>query len=239
MTGWFCYLLYIPGTNRTYIGATTDPAHRLRQHNCDIAGGAKATRGHKWTQAFYLSGFPDWPTTLQFEWAWKHQSRGKPGLKGKINGLKKLLELDRPTSKAIPYSLWSRDNRPVTLHATDEQKATLQKIESAIFLLELQHPSNMSTSPQTIESLNTQFTEMATELAIIQKRMADAFKKLGIADESVKDPNTTKKPRNGYLLFSQKIRSEAPAGMKYTAKQMSELWRALPNEERAKYVVDA
>ena len=65
MTNWFCYLLYIPGTNRTYIGATNDPAHRLRQHNGELKGGAKATKGKKWTQAFYLSGFPDWSTTLQ------------------------------------------------------------------------------------------------------------------------------------------------------------------------------
>ena len=115
-----CYLLYLPGTYRTYIGATKDPAHRLRQHNGELAGGAKATRGHKWTQAFYLSGFPDWRTTLQFEWAWKHYSRRLPikdSFQRRIQALHALLSADKVTSKAEVFEglevVWEDDRSPL------------------------------------------------------------------------------------------------------------------------------
>ena len=101
-----CYLL-ISGT-RTYIGATYDPDHRLRQHNGEITGGAKATSGHKWERVMLVSGFADWRTTLQFEWAWKYFSRktGIKGLTGRIHGLLNLLQANRATKNAVPFKEW-------------------------------------------------------------------------------------------------------------------------------------
>jgi len=233
----YCYLLYIPGTNRTYIGATNDPAHRLRQHNGELSGGAKATKGKQWTQAFYLSGFPDWSTTLQFEWAWKYNSRGKPGLVGKLKGLKQLLALTRPTSTAIPYNLWAT---PVALEATPQQRTALQKIDSASFLLETQHLSNMSSAPQTFESLSAQVADMATELSLLQKRLADALAKLepkpAKKEKKANDPNAQKKPLSGYMLFCDRTR-KANTTMKYTAAQLGDLWKALSAEKKAEYTV--
>jgi predicted GIY-YIG superfamily endonuclease len=234
----YCYLLYIPGTNRTYIGATNDPAHRLRQHNGELAGGAKATKGSKWTQAFYVSGFPDWSNTLQFEWSWKRQSRGKPGLKGKIAGLKKLLALPRATSTATPYAYWSN---PVAFHITPQQRATLIKIDTASFLLETQHSPSMSSSNQTFESLSAQVVDMATELALVQTRLAEALKKLEpkvvLAKKAAtpKDSNAEKKPLTSYMLFCDRTRKAAPIGTTYSPKQLGELWKALSTEQKAEY----
>jgi len=234
----YCYLLYIPGTNRTYIGATNDPAHRLRQHNGELAGGAKATKGKQWTQAFYVSGFPDWSNTLQFEWAWKRQSRNQPGLKGKIVGLRKLLALDRATTTATPYAYWAN---PVAFHITPQQRAALQKIDTASFLLETQHPSSMSSSNQTFESLSAQIADMATELSIVQTRLAEALKKLepkvvpAKKAATPKDPNAEKKPLTSYMLFCDRTRKAAPIGTTYSPKQLGDMWKALSDDQKAEY----
>lgn len=125
----FVYLLVSTNGN-TYVGATVDLNRRLRQHNKEIKGGAHATgikvaQGETWTRAAYVSGFPDWTAALQFEWRWKHLSR-KYGVKinpleKRLNALKDLLALERPTSKAIAYTEWS--NPPVVYLETDESKS--------------------------------------------------------------------------------------------------------------------
>ena len=50
---YFVYILSEIGGNRTYIGYTVNLQRRLRQHNGEIVGGAKATRGRKWEFAGY------------------------------------------------------------------------------------------------------------------------------------------------------------------------------------------
>lgn len=45
---WFVYVL-ISRAGRTYVGISTDVARRLRQHNGELAGGARSTRpGRPW-----------------------------------------------------------------------------------------------------------------------------------------------------------------------------------------------
>jgi len=107
----FVYLLECSDKS-TYVGATVDVDHRLRQHNKEIKGGAVATTkkismGHTWKRALYVRGFPTWSAALQFEWAFKYYSRkfGKRmyPLERRMRGLHHILHLDRPTSKAVPY----------------------------------------------------------------------------------------------------------------------------------------
>ncbi len=43
---WFVYVLCSAG-GRTYVGVTTDVDRRVRQHNGELAGGARATRAHR------------------------------------------------------------------------------------------------------------------------------------------------------------------------------------------------
>ncbi len=111
---YFVYLLVADGNN-TYVGATVDLDHRLRQHNKEIKGGAVATsikvsQGESWTRACHVEGFPDWSAALQFEWRWKQLSRKLPlkmlPLERRIQALAQLLALERSTSKAIPFAEW-------------------------------------------------------------------------------------------------------------------------------------
>lgn len=112
----YVYLL-VSTSGATYVGATIDLDHRLRQHNKEIKGGAQATsakvvRGETWRRHCYVSGFPTWQSALQFEWRWKQIHRklsrtGKTPLENRMKALDMLLALDRPTSKAIAYSEWA------------------------------------------------------------------------------------------------------------------------------------
>ena len=110
----FVYLL-VSSDDATYVGATVDLDRRLRQHNKEISGGAYATsakvaKGEVWIRACHVAGFPDWPAALQFEWRWKQLSRKLPKkmfpLERRMTALKQLLELERPTTKAVAYSEW-------------------------------------------------------------------------------------------------------------------------------------
>jgi structure-specific endonuclease subunit SLX1 len=111
----FVYLLM--SKNNTYIGATVDVNRRLRQHNGEIKGGAKATKrivlkGGTWSRVCYVSGFPTWQSALQFEWKWKQISRKLPkypkisSLQKKLEALNILLASDRSTLQSIPFSEW-------------------------------------------------------------------------------------------------------------------------------------
>tara|TARA_Y100000389_G_scaffold144318_1_gene142649 strand:- start:8720 stop:9097 length:378 start_codon:yes stop_codon:yes gene_type:complete len=113
------YVYFIESTNgSTYIGATVNLDKRIRQHNKEIKGGATATSnkviaGEIWTYYCFVENFPSYNEALKFEWRWKQISRqiqkSNPKLKPRekrMEALKQLLELERPTSKAMLYSEW-------------------------------------------------------------------------------------------------------------------------------------
>jgi len=113
----YVYLL-VSSDGATYVGATVDLNHRLRQHNKEIKGGAHATsikvdEGEIWARAAHVSGFPDWRSALQFEWRWKqlsrkYQSKKIPPLEKRMIALKELMTLDKPTILSIPYAEWDK-----------------------------------------------------------------------------------------------------------------------------------
>ncbi len=115
----FVYLLFCNKEHKgdkTYVGATIDLDHRLRQHNGEIKGGAVATtsqvaQGFTWIRLAHVAGFPTWQAALQFEWRWKHLSRGlmsriKDPVARRAQALRDLLALPQSTTKAIPYAEW-------------------------------------------------------------------------------------------------------------------------------------
>jgi len=115
---YYVYILESSDCKATYVGATVDLNHRLRQHNKELVGGAHATsvkvaQGCTWNRICFIQGFPDWPAALQFEWRLKQLSRmllktnkDDTPIQRRITALHQLLSLDKPTTKAIPYSNW-------------------------------------------------------------------------------------------------------------------------------------
>ena len=121
---WYCYILrntQSQYSHLTYNGSTNDPRRRLRQHNEEIAGGARYThgRGGGWEIYALVTGFVDHKNALSCEWRIKH-TNGRPGKRpsahlgmiGRIRGLCEVLKLDKWTSKCmidnsnIPYTVY-------------------------------------------------------------------------------------------------------------------------------------
>ena len=113
------YVYLLESTNKsTYVGATVDLDKRLRQHNKEIKGGAVATsskvlNGEIWSYHCYVENFPAYNEALKFEWRWTQISRQIQKTHPRLNpvekrleALKMLLNLDKSTTKAIPYSSW-------------------------------------------------------------------------------------------------------------------------------------
>ncbi len=66
----YCYLIFTE-EGQTYVGATTEPDRRLRQHNGELTGGARATsikvgQGLTWKRACYITGIPEWRHRLLY-----------------------------------------------------------------------------------------------------------------------------------------------------------------------------
>ena len=99
---WYCYLLSCE--SKTYVGATIDPDRRLRQHNGELSGGAKATRGNKWERKCLVGQFENQHDALSFEWHWKHNSKKCKGaaLERRLKALEKMVMEN--TSLAIEFS---------------------------------------------------------------------------------------------------------------------------------------
>ncbi len=135
MTDSYVYLLECTDKS-TYVGATVNLDHRLRQHNKEISGGAHATsmkvlEGHAWERVCHIAGFPDWTAALQFEWAFKFYSRKLPKrmypLERRMRGLHSLMHLDRPTSKAAAYTTYPTGG-PIIIWESDEAKELYERI---------------------------------------------------------------------------------------------------------------
>jgi len=132
---WNVYLL-VSNTGLTYVGATVDLDHRLRQHNGEIKGGAKATSvcPGGWTRVAHVEGFADAAAALQFEWAWKRCCRMTrlKGIMKRMWGLNILLDKVKPTLKAAPFS---KSNLILVLETPDAEDAWTQRGDAPSFLM--------------------------------------------------------------------------------------------------------
>lgn len=121
MSSYVVYLLRNEA-GRTYVGSTCALPRRLRQHNGELAGGARQTAGRgPWTVAKVVRGFHQRREALQFEFAWRRVHRRRRcayTLAGRERSLTCLLALAR----------WSRNAPPaeevplvVEDHQTDDE----------------------------------------------------------------------------------------------------------------------
>ena len=124
MKNWFVYLLVsIDKPGLTYVGATVDVDKRLRQHNGEIKGGAKYTKGRQWKRVCFVSNFPDQRAALQFEWKWKQLTKtigsGKTAFDKRMSALHKLIQSGKSTKSSVPFEI-------VTLHIEEFNRSLLQ-----------------------------------------------------------------------------------------------------------------
>ncbi len=98
---WSCYILKSLNPlyqNRTYVGSTNSVKRRIRQHNGNLTGGARATSIMRPNEFMcVLTGFPNKISALRCEWLLKHPNGTRKGnekysgIVGKINGVNYLL----------------------------------------------------------------------------------------------------------------------------------------------------
>jgi predicted GIY-YIG superfamily endonuclease len=87
-----CYVLVSSTGKSRYVGMTCDLPRRLRQHNKEIRGGARATsRGGPWKYAAVISGFADHHEALTAEWRLKRLGRSGRGPVAVLAGLSEVL----------------------------------------------------------------------------------------------------------------------------------------------------
>ena len=119
-----CYCL-VSETGKTYVGFSTNVDRRLRQHNGEITGGARATHGSTWKRICTVTGFPTQQSALQFEWKWKHISRKEKGVSPmhrRASALLVLLNSESSTSKAVAFSTY---DGPLLVLGEDESFCSL------------------------------------------------------------------------------------------------------------------
>jgi len=103
----------LPG--RTYVGMTSDPARRLRQHNGELANGAKSTRPWRpWRPLALYGPYGTKSEALRAERALKRKKRG-------INRARWLIE-DSPLCRGDgPNHPWVSDHnwKPLTTNTKE------------------------------------------------------------------------------------------------------------------------
>ena len=91
MNFWYNYIIFNTKCSKTYIGSTVHPTRRFRQHNGEIKGGAKYTRGGVWEPYLILGDLLHTKNTaLSYEWHFKRESNKIKNKNSKIRRKKGL-----------------------------------------------------------------------------------------------------------------------------------------------------
>jgi len=141
---WLCYILYSINPsylNHTYGGATNNMMRRIRQHNGEIVGGAKATSRIKPLRIICtIEGFLSKHMALSAEWLIHHptRQRKKPkrfsGIVGRLNSLNYLIiQSDSWKSKFGNLKLKIRICTQYAMHLKINQFPPTVSVEEFIF----------------------------------------------------------------------------------------------------------
>ncbi|KAM2946398.1 structure-specific endonuclease subunit slx1 [Malus sylvestris] len=95
---WSVYLILSTNSPiKTYVGVTTDFSRRLKQHNGELKGGAKASSaGRPWICACLVHGFKGQSEACEFESKWKTLSRRLPRKRKKHDEEERANDLSLP-----------------------------------------------------------------------------------------------------------------------------------------------
>ncbi|XP_078152279.1 excinuclease ABC, C subunit, N-terminal [Carex rostrata] len=92
VSAWSVYLIVSSRLPRTYVGVTTNFTRRLKQHNGELKGGAKASSaGRPWSLACIIRGFENRSEACEFESKWKNISKKMTRKKKEENPINSLL----------------------------------------------------------------------------------------------------------------------------------------------------
>jgi predicted GIY-YIG superfamily endonuclease len=138
---WIVYVVRsVPRPMRTYVGVTNNPARRLRQHNGEIAGGARATHTTRpWEFFVLVCGFgSDKSMAMRYEWfsKVKHYGSKVPG----ANGLERRLFLLGHAMSRCPtcnLKMYRLEDRTVsTVEKKKREGEEKEKEEEELFIIE-------------------------------------------------------------------------------------------------------
>lgn len=104
-TNWYNYIIF--DQYKTYVGSTVNLNRRIRQHNGEIKGGAKYTRGGSWTYYVVIYNLEnDKITCLSEEWHIKWMTGKVRDAKSTYDRRKKAIEKYYPTrpNNVKPFS---------------------------------------------------------------------------------------------------------------------------------------
>lgn len=73
-TNWHLYMIRTH-SNQLYTGISTNPERRLRQHQGELVGGAKALRGKGPLQLVYQQRYPDRASASKAEYQFKQLTK--------------------------------------------------------------------------------------------------------------------------------------------------------------------
>lgn len=212
------YLL-INEKQRTYIGMTNDPIRRLRQHNREIAGGARATHGHIWNHVCVLSGFPTKRSALQFEWMWKYKSRRQSGIIRKMETFVQIWKQNYSSSQSLHFSelhtnfFLSISKNWITNLKKIECFQSLRLEQCGSFHISDYIPFQLYTFPNTSEMSSISNTLTSTAVAAEPKKAQRKPKTEPVAEAApapAEEPKKTRKPKTEPVVETASPAVEEP-----------------------------
>ncbi len=139
----YCYLLKsvcTPTSKSTYIGFSTEPHRRLRQHNGELknGGACHTAKRRPWVHIAIVEGFPSKVLALQFEWQWQHPCRSR---------LRHMVTLAGGTTAVASSKKHARDNDAASENDHYDESYQQQPLTKRSRKCKIQQDSIESPSP--------------------------------------------------------------------------------------------